>query len=226
MQQKQLFRRSALVAVLVGLLAASWLLPLGPWVESFAGWIEGRGATGVALFAGGYVLGTLLFVPGALLTIAAGVVYGVGWGTLLALTSASVGATLAFLVARYLARAPVERWAARHETFRALDAAIGARAWKVVALLRLSPLLPFNLSNYLFGVTKARLGPYVLASFVGMAPGTLLYVYLGHAGVATLGERDSPPSKPEIVFLAAGLVATAAVSWYLARLAREELKKS
>ena len=225
-RRKQAVRALAFFFVLVLLGPAAWFLPVGDWLADSVEWIEARGAAGVMLFAGGYVLGTLLFVPGALLTIAAGIVYGPWWGGLLSLVCATIGATLAFLVARHLARGIVGRWVAKRESFRALDAAIGKEDWKAVALLRLSPLVPFNVSNYAFGVTRARLSAYVLASFVGMAPGSLLYAWLGHIGAVGLEGREAPPSTPEIVFLAAGLIATAAVTWLLARMARKELKQA
>ena len=215
-------RSVALVVFVAGLLAASWFLPVGDWVEAFTRWVEQQGAFGVLWFAGGYVLGTVLFVPGSIMSIAAGIVFGMVWGPIIALVSATIGASIAFLIARYLARGPVERWASRNRAFAAIDKAVGAKDWKVIGLTRLSPLIPFNVGNYFFGVTKARFWAYVAASFVGMAPGDFLYAYLGHVGAATLGHRGKP-STPEIVFLVVGLVATVAVTWYVARVARKQL---
>ncbi len=212
-----------LCGCLAVLFAASRLLPLGDWIRQFTDWVRGQGALGVVAFAGGYVLGTVLFFPGSLMTIAAGVAFGLGWGVVIALGSATAGAVLAFLAGRYVARGAVEKRAQQNERFRAIDGAVGQQGWKIVLLLRLSPLVPFNLSNYFFGLTKVRLVPYAVASFFGMVPGSFLYVYLGHIGKATLtggGNR----TVQEWVFLGMGLVATIVLSWYLARLARKALR--
>jgi uncharacterized membrane protein YdjX (TVP38/TMEM64 family) len=224
MSRENAIKGAVLLVVLAGLVTLSWLLPVGEWIEAFTDWVAGRGATGVVLFGVGYVLGTVLLFPGSLLTIAAGIVFGPAWGALIALASATCGATFAFLIGRYVARRPVQRWMAKHKAARALDKAVGARDWKVIALLRLSPLVPFGPSNYFFGVTRARLWAFVLASMAGMAPGAFLYAYLGHVGKATLGGGSSA-SAAEIAFLIAGLAATAVVSWYLAHVAGKALHK-
>ena len=213
-----------LVAVVIGLFTASWFLPVGTWVEAFTHWIQQQGPLGVLYFMCGYVLATVLFFPDSLFTIAAGIVFGLFWGTLIALISATIGATLAFLIGRYLAREPVEKWSKNYRIFGALDSAIGANDWKVIGLLRLSPLVPFNLSNYFFGVTQARLWAYVAASLVGMTPGVFMYAYLGYAGKATLGHTGSIGTS-QIALLSIGLVATIVVIWYVTRLARKELQK-
>lgn len=212
-------------AVVIGVFVASRLLPFAEWIEQFTGWIESQGALGVALFAGGYVLGTVLFFPGSLLTLAAGVAFGL-WGIPVALGSATTGAALAFLVARYFARGAIEQRAQQYEKFAAIDAAVGENGWKIVALLRLSPLVPFNLANYFFGLTRVGFWPYVAASFVGMAPGTSLYVYLGHVGKVTLGGGSQGTTLQQWLLLGIGLAATAAVTVYLTLLARKALKSN
>ncbi|MGI8966548.1 MAG: TVP38/TMEM64 family protein, partial [Limisphaerales bacterium] len=145
-------------------------------------------------------------------------------GTLIASFSATLGASFSFLIGRYLARDKVEKRAHKNEKLRAIDAAIGEQGWKIVGLLRLSPFIPFNFSNYFFGITKIRFWPYVLASWIGMLPGTLLYVYLGHIGKATFGGGHQRTTQ-EYVFLGVGLVATIALTIYLTRLAKKALKK-
>jgi uncharacterized membrane protein YdjX (TVP38/TMEM64 family) len=139
---------------------------------------------------------------------------------------ATAGAALAFLIARHVARERVEKVARKREDFRAIDRAIGEKGWKIVALLRLSPLVPFSLSNYLYGLTAIRFGPYVLASALAMLPGTVLYTYLGVAGraaaAASTGERRSPL---EWVALGAGLAATVVATVLVTRIARRELRK-
>ena len=215
----------ALGVAVIGLFVASRFLPLGVWIETFSEWVKGKGALGVVLFVLAYIVGTVLFLPGSLMTISAGVVFGLGWGILIALCSATVGASLSFLIGRYVAREAIKKRADQNKKFKAVDEAIGDQGWKVVGLLRLSPVVPFNLANYFFGVTRVDFWPYVLASFVGMAPGSALYVYLGYAGKATLSGK-SEHSAVEVVFLAVGLAATVAVSVYVTRLAKKKLAQT
>ncbi|MDQ6630990.1 MAG: TVP38/TMEM64 family protein [Verrucomicrobiota bacterium] len=224
MKNKTFWKWAGLGLLLIGLFVASRFLPFGEWITAFAEWVKGKGALGVAIFVIGYVIGTVFFFPGSLMTLAAGVVFGLGWGTVVAALSAITGAALAFLIARYLARGAIEKRAAKSEKFKAIDTAIGEKGWKIVGLLRLSPLVPFNLSNYFFGLTKIGFWPYVLSSFVGMLPGTFLYVYLGHVGKATLGGKHER-STQEYIFLGVGLAATIAVSIYVGRLAKKALKQ-
>jgi uncharacterized membrane protein YdjX (TVP38/TMEM64 family) len=212
-------------AALVAALFVVWrLLPLTQWIQAFQSWASDLGPAGGLLYALVYVVAALLFVPGSLLTIGAGFTFGLLWGTLTVMVASVTAAALAFLIARYLARSQVEKLVQRNPNFRAIDRAISQKGWKVVLLLRLSPLIPFNLSNYLFGLTDIRFGHFVLASWVGMFPGTLLYVWLGAAGQG-LGQMRRR-SVWEWVFLAVGLVATAAVTVLLTRVAKAELQKS
>jgi uncharacterized membrane protein YdjX (TVP38/TMEM64 family) len=190
-------------------------------------WIEERGALAPMLFALVYVVATVLLVPGSILTLAAGALFGIWKGTLIVLLAASAGACLAFLIARYLARERVAARVQRDARFAGIDRAIGASGWKIVALLRLSPVFPFNLLNYALGLTSVRLRDYALAC-VAMLPGTLLYVYYGRVigDVAALaaGERAAPGTS-YYVLLAVGLLATIVVTAILARIARRELAR-
>ena len=221
-----LWKLIALAAVVIGLFVASRFLPLGEWTERFSGWVKGRGALGVVIFMGVYVLGTVLFLPGSLMTLAAGVIFGLGWGILVALTSATIGASFSFLIGRYLARDAIAKRVEKNEKFKAVDAAIGEQGWKLVGLLRLSPVIPFNFANYFFGITKVKFWPYALASFFGMAPGTALYVYLGFAGKATLGGAKGPQGPAQYILLGVGLAATVAVTVYVTRLAKKKLQET
>lgn len=214
--------------VVVGLLVLGRLLPVGEWLATFNEKIGQLGSAGMAIYAGVYVLATVLFLPGSVLTAGAGFVFGVVWGTLVVSISATTGASLAFLIARYVARDRIVAKAEQDERFRAIDRAIGREGWKIVGLLRLSPAIPFNLSNYLYGLTSVRFWPYVLASWLGMLPGTLLYVYLGAAGKASLqaaagvGPRHSPL---EYGLFGVGLLATVVVTVMVTRIARKALKQ-
>jgi uncharacterized membrane protein YdjX (TVP38/TMEM64 family) len=201
-----------------------WLMPVEQWLEQVQGSMARMGALGGLVFGLLYVVAALLFVPGSVLTLGAGLVFGLGWGTVVASAAATTTAGAAFLITRYLARDRVARLARRHEKFGAIDEAVREKGWKVVALLRLSPLVPFSVSNYLYGLTAIRFWPYLLASWVAMLPGTVLYVYLGAAGRAAVGGARKH-SAWEWVLLAAGLVATVAVTVLLTRTARKELER-
>ena len=210
-------------AVGAALFAAWRLLPVSDWLKDFQDWIAGLGPWGGVLYGVAYVVAALLFVPGIVLTIGAGYVFGLAWGVVIVSIASTVTAALAFLIARYAARARVQGLARRNERFAAIDRAIGENGWKIVGLLRLSPLVPFSVSNYLYGLTSVRLLPYLLASWVAMLPATVLYVSLGAAG-RSAGEKGGR-SPWEWALLAAGLLATAAVTVLLTRMARKELRK-
>ena len=216
----------AVAALFIAVSAAWSFLPLGEWIKSFTGWVEKLGPLGVVVFVAIYAVATVLFVPGSLLTIAAGLVFGLLIGTLAASAGSIIGASCAFLIGRYFARSRIEAMARRDEKFRAIDEAIGHEGWKIVALLRLSPLIPFNASNYFYGITAVKFWPYVLASWIGMLPGTVLYVYLGTIGKASFGGGDKARSPLEYVFLGVGLVATIVVTVIVTRLARKALRKT
>ncbi len=214
----------ALVVITLSILSA--VLPVKEWIREFIGWVQQLGPLGVIVFIIAYALATVLFLPGWIFTVSAGLIYGVVVGTLVALSGAIIGATLAFLVARYLLRQNIEDITKKNPRFAAIDEAIGKNGWKIVGLLRLSPLIPFNLSNYFYGITSIRFGAYVLVSAVGMIPGTLLYAYLGAIGQAGVSGSVAHHGKWQYVLLGLGLVATIAVTILVSRIARNALKKS
>ena len=162
------------------------------------------------------------------MTLTAGAVFGLAWGTVTVSFASTTAAAMAFLIARYLARDKVAKQAQRYPKFKTIDGAIGAGGWKIIAMLRLSPAMPFSLGNYLFGLTAIRFWPYVLASWLFMLPGTFMFVYLGHASTEGLrsaagGEQAKTPA--EWALLGVGLLATIAVSVYVARLSRKALRE-
>jgi uncharacterized membrane protein YdjX (TVP38/TMEM64 family) len=216
----------ALAAAVVLVSAAASFLPIADWLKNFVGWFRALGFPGALLYIAIYAVGAVLFVPGAVFTIAAGFIYGALAGTAVAITGATIGAALAFLVARYLVRGRIEKLATQNDNFRAIDSAVGAQGWKIVGLLRLSPLIPFNVSNYFYGVTSIRFWPYLLASAAGMLPGTWLFAYLGaigQAGIGSGGQKDR--SVWEWTFLGVGLLATVTVTLFVSRLARKSLQE-
>jgi uncharacterized membrane protein YdjX (TVP38/TMEM64 family) len=214
----------ALVAALAGALVLAGRRAAG-LVPAFSAWVEGLGIWGPVVFILGYAVATIAFVPGSLLTLAAGAIFGLVEGTLLVLLAATLGASLAFLVARYLARGFVERRLAGNPRFAWIDRAIGAEGRKIVFLLRLSPLFPFNLLNYALGLTRVRFTDYLLAS-AGMLPGTLLYVYYGKVAgdVARLAGGGPPSGGGYYAVLVLGLVATIGVTTVVTRIARRALR--
>lgn len=216
----------AIVAVVaVVLLGGKQLAALIP---RFVDEVRTLGALGAVLFVAGYVVATVAFVPGSLLTLAAGAVFGLGPGVALVLLGATLGASAAFMVARYLARGRIERLLSGDARFAAIDRAVEREGRRLVFLLRLSPVFPFNLLNYALGLSRVRFGDY-LAGSVGMLPGTLLYVYYGKlAGdVAALAGGVAPArGSGYYIVLGVGLLATVAVTVLVTRTARRALAGS
>ena len=188
--------------------------------------VQDAGAAGPLVFIVAYVAATVLLVPGSVLTLAAGFLFGPALGTAVVSVASTAGAAAAFLVGRYAARPAVERRIAGNPRWAAVDAAIGRQGAKVVLLLRLSPLFPFTLLNYALSLTTIEFGPYVLASWAGMLPGTVAYVALGGAGKAaaeTAAGAGAGPLQLALAALGAGatLGAAALVSRAAARALRE-----
>ncbi|HYN20419.1 MAG TPA: TVP38/TMEM64 family protein [Thermoanaerobaculia bacterium] len=223
--------RARLALYLVLGLALVVLLILGgrkaaPYAEQFAAWVDGLGALGPLVFILGYVVATVAFIPGSVLTGAAGYLFGLAWGTLYTMIGATLGASAAFLIARYLARGAIERRIAGDPRFAAIDKAVGREGFKIVALLRLSPVFPFNLLNYALGLTKVRFLHYFAAS-AAMLPGTLLYVYYGAAAdsLAAAGSGKTEKGTGDWVLLGLGLVITILVTTFVTRLAGRALRQ-
>lgn len=197
----------------------------GGYVPVFAEWVEGLGPLGPIVFILGYIVAVVAFIPGSLLTLAAGAIFGLAEGTLYVFVAATMGAALAFLIARHGARAAIERRINGDERFAAIDRAVGAEGLKIVFLLRLSPVFPFNLLNYSLGLTRVRFVDYFMAS-VGMLPGSLLYVYTGKVAgdvAAIAGGQAGEKGAGDWLVLVLGLVATAVVTVFVTRIARRAL---
>lgn len=200
----------------------------GRVVPEFAERVHAAGVWGPLIFVAGYVVAAVAFVPGSLLTLAAGAIFGLLRGSMYALLGATLGAAAAFLIARYGARARVEQRVRSHPRFAALDRAVGAEGRKIVFLLRLSPVFPFNLLNYALGLTRVRFADFAVAS-IGMLPGTLLYVYYGKVAgdVARLaGGTGIPRGRGYYAVLGLGLAATVLVTTIVTRTARRALEEA
>ncbi len=200
---------------------------LGGYIPRFAEWVESLGVWGPVIFVLGYAAATVAFVPGSILTMAAGAIFGLGEGTLLVFLGAALGTVLAFLIARYVARSAIETKLEDNPRFAAIDRAVAKSGLKIVFLLRLSPAFPYNLLNYALGLTSVRLRDYALASF-GMIPGTFLYVYYGKvlgSLAAITGGAEIEGGAERWIFLGVGLAATVAVTAIVTRIARRALRE-
>jgi uncharacterized membrane protein YdjX (TVP38/TMEM64 family) len=216
----------ALLALVAVGIAARWLdLPAVFGVA--LSWTEALGLWGGVIFIAIYALATVFLLPAFLLTIGAGAAYGVVHGAVLVSLGATLGATGAFLAGRYLARDWVARRIAGDRRFTALDGAVAREGWKIVGLTRLSPAIPFVIQNYAYGLTRVSLRDYVLASWVGMTPGILMYAYLGSfaGNLASFEATGRVRTPAEWALYVVGLLATVAVTVYVTRLARGALRQ-
>lgn len=221
-----LLRRIAMVVVALAVLASLVMHDSASAVLSdFATWVRELGVFGAVLYGLVYVVATVALLPGALLTLGAGFLYGPLWGSLLVIVASVSGASLSFLLARSWLRPWVVRKFSSRATFLALDQRVRAQGWKIVFLLRLSPLVPFAILNYLLGLTSVTFRNYVIASQVGMLPGTLLYCYMGSfmASFGDLGAGATTALSAQRIAFWAGLAATLAVTIVLTRWARRSL---
>ena len=218
--------------VVLALLATPFLFPVKDWFLAFLEALRGFGVAGLALLVVAYIVACIFMLPGAILTLGAGFMGATLWpenlglallgGSVAASAGATLGATAAFLLGRTVLRDVAAKRIEGSARFRALDDAIEKNGFKMVFLVRLSPAFPFNILNYALGLTKVRLRDYIFASWIGMIPGMLLYVYLGATAqslaAATGGTREKTPQ--EYAVLVVGLAATIAVVWFVTRIAR------
>jgi len=186
----------------------------------------GQGIRGMVLFALASGVSVVFLFPGSVLMTAAGAAFGLTRGFLTAQAGATLGAGLAFLVSRYVARRRVERWVSSKPRFAAVDEAVGKEGWKIVLLTRCCPIFPYVFQNYAFGLTRVSFGHYALGSFLGLVPTTLAFAYLGSLGRSGAEAASGSGSTLELVLRGFGLLATIAVSVYLARLSRRALAKA
>jgi uncharacterized membrane protein YdjX (TVP38/TMEM64 family) len=214
---------AALVGVLYYLVRQVDVQPL---FSNLLRWIDTAGLFGVLLFVLVYILAAVLMLPGVILTLAAGFLYGVIQGTVVVSVASTLGAGCAFLIGRYLARDWVKRRMAGREALQAMDEAVGREGWKIVLLTRMSPAFPFNLINYAYGLTGVSFPKYFGATWLGMLPGTVLFVYLGSlAGeLAAVGVTPAQRNPLEWLYYGLGLLATITVTVLVTRLARKALR--
>ncbi|CAJ1962320.1 unnamed protein product [Cylindrotheca closterium] len=202
-------------------------------VEDFLAWIEDNPTIGIFAFMGVYIIATVFFIPGSILTLGAGFVFanafglglGVALGTLAVFVGASIGACFAFLIGRYLLRDWVSTLAKKYAIFQALDIAFEEKGLRIMTLLRLSPLIPWNAINYIAGVTSLKFYEYAIA-LIAILPGTVLYVFLGAsagslADSASSGDNSTVTIIVVVVGVIFGIAAVAVTSYY----AKKELNR-
>lgn len=190
-------------------------------------WLDAQGAWGPLLFILIMMLVVVLVLPGVMFTTGAGFVFGVVEGTIYVVVGTTLGATLAFLIARYLFGTRAKRLILAHARLKLVSEELAPQGWKIVLLTRVVPFFPFKLSNYFFGLTPFSLRGFVLGTFAGVIPFSLHNVYLGAiaADIATLGARSAERTPLQWTLYGAGFLATIALLVYLNRLARRALAK-
>ncbi len=218
--------------ILLAVVAVAALILLGRQaagaLPAFIEWVRGLGPLGPIAFILGYVVATVAFIPGSLLTLAAGAIFGIPLGTAIVFVGATLGASAAFGLSRTVARRAIERRIEGNARFAAIDRAVARDGRRIVFLLRLSPAFPFNLMNYALGLTQVRFRDYLVAS-LGMLPGTLLYVYTGKiAGEVAVAAGGAAPPKGVGYYavLGLGLLATLAVTVLVTRTAKRALAEA
>jgi uncharacterized membrane protein YdjX (TVP38/TMEM64 family) len=228
--RKARFRRAATkwIAVVLTIafpFLAITLLPIGPLVTKLDVLLDRLGPFAMIVFGALYVVDALVLGPAWLLALVAGLAFGLGKGALLVWASATVAAAAGFLIARYFARHRIEKLVQKNEKYHAVDRAIAKHGWKVVLLLRISPLLPYTISNYIYGLTAVDFVHYLIASAVGIVPMVAVYVSIGAAGreAVLAAAGGTPHSAVELVVLAVGVLFTIAAAILIARAARREL---
>ena len=177
------------------------------------------------IFIFAYILSAVFLIPASILTFGAGIIFDVIEGAVLVSIASVLGAITAFLIGRYLARGWVSQQIEKYPKFKAVDEAVGKEGWKIVGLTRLSPVFPFVILNYAFAITKVSFKDYAIASWIGMLPGTIMYVYIGSliGNLATLGATEREKTPLEWVLYIVGLIATILVSVYVTKISRQAL---
>jgi uncharacterized membrane protein YdjX (TVP38/TMEM64 family) len=215
------------IILIAALIVAAKYFNVQGLLKNVLDWIAGLGPWGPVTFIFIYILATVLFIPGSILTLGAGAIFGVLWGSIYVSIGATIGATAAFLAGRYLARQWVEKRIEGNNKFKAIDQAVAREGWKIVGLTRLSPVFPFNLLNYAFGITQVSFKDYFFPTWIGITPGTVLYVYIGSlaGSLAMLGTKVRSRTTAEWTFYAVGLIAAIAVTLYVTRIAHKALEQ-
>jgi uncharacterized membrane protein YdjX (TVP38/TMEM64 family) len=221
--------RIGIAAALAAAIVASLIyLPTPQYLKSLLEWIQGQGNLGLLLLVVLYAVICLLLLPGSALTLAAGFMFGMVWGTIAASLGATLGATAAFLIARLMVRGWIEHRLTSHPKFRAVDRAIGDQGFKIVLLVRLCSLFPYDLTSYLFGLTNVPLGRYVLATWLGRLPEILAWAYVGSMAknLADLAAGNVEMGIEKELLLGLGLAAMVTAAVVIGHVARKALREA
>jgi uncharacterized membrane protein YdjX (TVP38/TMEM64 family) len=216
-----------LAVVVLGLALVAWYFPIIPILESLSEWIGSLGLLGLAIFVVLLAVSSLFFFPASPVIITTAAVFGFAPGVIGAVLGVGLGASLGFWLSRSFLRKDIAERLRRNQTFRAIDLAIEAEGWKVVALLRLCPI-PFGLANYFYGLTGIRFQPYLWTTILGSLPSIILFCHLGSAGKASLealATGNFHKGAGEVALLVLSLVATVAALIFLPRFARRAVEK-
>lgn len=211
------------IVLIAAFFIAVRLLPVGAWIESFQGWVKDLGPIGYVVYVLVYVIVCVTFLPASPLTIGAGAIFGFVEGAIVVIIGATLGATASFLLGRTIMRRRIEAMAANNPKFRALDRAIAREGGKIVFLVRLAPIFPFAYINFAFGLTGVRTLSYIVATFFGIIPVTLAFVYIADAATRTAtADMDSTRLIINII----GVVIAIAVTAFVTRLALRAIRKA
>jgi uncharacterized membrane protein YdjX (TVP38/TMEM64 family) len=202
-----------------------WKYPVEQGLLSLVEWIKGQGVFGYIVYILVYIVAAVIFFPGSIITLGAGFAWGLFVGSILVSIASLLGATVAFLVGRYIARDWVAKKIANNESFKRIDRAVAGKGFKIVLLTRLSPIIPFTLQNYGYGLTGVSLKDYFFASWIGMIPGTIMYVYIGSliTEITQIASGQTTVVPGQKIFYFIGLAVTLAVSVYVASVAKKAL---
>jgi uncharacterized membrane protein YdjX (TVP38/TMEM64 family) len=210
---------AAAALMAVGAVVLWRLAPMADWTGLLEEWVDRSGALGVVVFAAIYVVATLLLLPAGVLNVAAGALFGLAWGVGAVMAASMLSALVAFEIARHLLADRIKAHYTRSGTPAAIDKALRSEGWRAVALLRLSPVIPFAVKSYLFGVSRVHMRDYLLGTFLGKLPGAIVLTALGTTGRAAM----DLPGWERYGLLAAGIGATVLVSWLISRTTRRRL---
>lgn len=216
-------KRILLLVLVAAVIAAFTVLDVRQMLRDSLAWVDALGSWGPIIFIGIYAVAAVLFVPGSALTLGAGAVFGVTMGSVLVSIGSTLAAAISFLIGRYVARDWVAAKVESNVAFKSINDAVKTDGWKLVALTRLSPVFPFTLLNYAYGLTPVKFWHYVLASWIAMMPGTVMYVYLG--SLARAGAETQQRTPAQWVMYGVGLIATIIVTVFITRIAKAALAK-
>jgi len=228
MQESSSRKRLPILKIVIGILVLAAIvvlfriLPVAQWLTQFKDYVRHLGPIGYVLYTLVYAVCVVLFVPASVLTLGAGAIFGFAGGSAVVIAGATLGATMAFLIARTILRKKVEAMTANNAKFRALDRAIAREGAKIVFLVRLAVVFPFTYINYAFGLTGINTLPYILATFIGIIPATLAFVYIGYAAATAA----TAASKVKIIVYVVGGIAALAASIFVGRVATQAIKKA